>query len=83
MPTENTFDRATQVVRLTPAEAAKYARRASITIYRALEAGKLHGSQAKAGGRWNIRPECLEAWLDNEPCIHKRKAPRSTALRLA
>lgn len=40
------------------------------TIQLACASGELHGSQRKAGGRWRIHRECLDAWLAKEPCAH-------------
>lgn len=56
---------------LTAPEAAQASRRHPVTIRKALEAGELHGSQRKKGGRWSIRQACLDAWIDNLPCEHK------------
>ncbi|WP_371130839.1 helix-turn-helix domain-containing protein [Arthrobacter sp. SDTb3-6] len=57
--------------RLTTAEAAVVARRHPVTVRRALEGGELHGQQSKAGGRWLIRAECLDAWMDGVKCVHQ------------
>jgi hypothetical protein len=57
--------------RLTVADAAVVGQRHPVTIRRALEVGDLHGTQRKKGGRWLIKPECLEAWIDQEPCAHQ------------
>ncbi|XBH21587.1 hypothetical protein V5R04_15485 [Jonesiaceae bacterium BS-20] len=70
--------------RYSPAQAAKAASRAPITIYRALESGDLHGAQRKARGAWWIRQDCLDAWLDGEQCEHQLAATRPVShLRLA
>lgn len=43
------------------------------TIALALREGRLHGTQASGKrGAWRIRESCLDAWLDHEPCPHKR-----------
>ena len=70
-------------MRYSPAQAAVVADRAPITIYRALESGSLHGTQQANRGRWSIRPECLDAWLDGEPCAHKAKVAPLRRLRIA
>lgn len=57
-------------LRLNTAQAAEYADCHVNTVQRALEAGELHGGQRKPGGRWSIRRECLDAWLDGETCEH-------------
>lgn len=57
--------------RLTTAEAAALSRRHPVTVRRALEDGKLHGAQSMAGGRWLIREECLDAWIDGVKCEHQ------------
>lgn len=59
--------------RLTPKELAAQAGRNYFTVVRALEDGTLHGAQRVKGGRWLIRTECAEAWLDGETCHHKRR----------
>lgn len=58
--------------RLTPAQAATVAQRSTDTIYTALEDGTLHGSQRCKRGRWSIRPECLDAYLDAVECEHQK-----------
>lgn len=57
--------------RLNTAEAAAISRRHLVTVRRALEDGKLHGTQSMAGGRWLIREECLDAWIDGVKCEHQ------------
>lgn len=57
--------------RLTVDEAAQAARRHPVTLYRALESGRLHGAQNVKGGRWLIRETCLDAWLEGHPCEHR------------
>jgi excisionase family DNA binding protein len=61
-------------LRFSTAQAADYASKHVETIRRALEAGELHGGQRKVGGRWSIRRECLDAYLDGESCQHQRVA---------
>ncbi|SEE25019.1 Helix-turn-helix domain-containing protein [Arthrobacter alpinus] len=56
--------------RLNPAEAAEISRRHPVTVRRALIAEQLHGSQSGPGGRWLIREECLDAWIDGVKCEH-------------
>lgn len=60
--------------RLTVNEAAAAARKHPVTIRRALEGAVLHGTQQVVGGRWTIRAECLDAWLDGAKCAHRRGA---------
>lgn len=57
--------------RLNVKQAAEIAQRSEWTIYQALESATLHGTQRVKGGRWSIRPGCLDAWLDNRPCEHQ------------
>jgi hypothetical protein len=45
-----------------------------MTILKALDAGELHGGQRKKHGRWSIRAECLDAWLDGAKCEHQTQA---------
>lgn len=61
--------------RLTVPEAAAAARRHPKTIRNAVEAGDLHGSQRVTGGRWLIREECLDAYLEGAPCPHQNVTP--------
>jgi hypothetical protein len=64
--------------KLTVAETAVIAKRAEITIRRALEAGTLHGFQQMRGGKWSISETCLEAWLEGRKCEHRSNV---TAIR--
>lgn len=66
--------------RLTVAAAAEVACVHKITLYRALEGKELHGEQRAKGGRWTIRPECLDAWLDRKKCEHQIAAAAVTNL---
>lgn len=66
--------------RLTVAAAAEMACVHKITLYRALEGAELHGEQRAKGGRWTIRPECLDAWLDRKKCEHQAAAAAVTSL---
>lgn len=58
-------------LRFNVEQAAEYADRHRDTIRRACEAGALHGGQRTKGGRWSIRRECLDAWLDGDQCAHQ------------
>lgn len=58
-------------LRFNTGQAAEYAGLHSSTVLRALEAGELHGGQRKEKGRWSIRAECLDAWLDGVECEHQ------------
>jgi hypothetical protein len=51
-------------------QAGQYGDRHPVTVRRALESGQLHGGQAKAGGRWRIHRNCLDAWLLGTQCPH-------------
>ena len=42
------------------------------TVRKACEAGELHGTQRKTGGRWRINHECLDAWAGGEVCAHEK-----------
>lgn len=57
--------------RLTVAEVATATRRHPVTVRRALEDQTLHGTQRVKGGRWSVKPECAEAWVDGVPCEHR------------
>jgi excisionase family DNA binding protein len=54
------------------AQAAEYAGRHPVTIRAALEAGELHGTQRKRGGRWRMHVACLDAWLGGVECEHQK-----------
>lgn len=56
---------------LTVDQAATEAHRHRVTLWRALESGQLHGSQRGKRGRWLIRPECLDAWIEHRACEHQ------------
>jgi excisionase family DNA binding protein len=56
------------------AQAAEYAGKHVDTIRKACESGELHGGQRTKNGRWAIRRECLDAWLDAKPCEHQKAA---------
>lgn len=51
------------------------------TIRRALRSGELHGSQQKKSGTWKMRPACVEAWVDKEPCEHQGPAREPVSLQ--
>lgn len=59
-------------LRFNTAQAAQYATCHVDTVRRALESGELHGGQRKAKGRWSIRIECLDAWIEGAECEHQR-----------
>lgn len=69
-------------LRFNTTQAADFAGCHRQTILRALESGDLHGGQRldretgrpKKNGRWSIRRECLEAYLDGSPCPHQEAA---------
>ena len=71
--------------RLSVVQAAALAGCHIETIREALRAAELHGTQRVKGGTWRIRPECLDAWMDSEPCEHQStRAPvRLAAYRRA
>lgn len=56
------------------AQAAEYAGYHLQTVRKAAEAGELHGSQRKAGGRWRFHVTCLDAWLSGAQCKHQKEA---------
>ena len=53
--------------RLTVLQAAAIAQCTPDTIRLALQSGALVGHQRVKGGRWLIKPEALEAWMDGVP----------------
>lgn len=57
--------------RLTVAEVAEAVRRHPVTVRKALEAGQLHGAQSVKGGRWTVREDCAEAWVEGDKCPHQ------------
>lgn len=66
--------------RLTVAEVVGLSRKHVTTVHRALEDGRLHGTQQVKGGRWTVRAGCLDAWLDGIPCEHQRPAATVTPI---
>lgn len=56
------------------AQAAEHVGKHPATVLKALEAGELEGHQRKAGGRWSIHVDCLDAWAGGEPCPRHSKA---------
>ena len=60
-----------RLLRVNTAQAAGYSGKHVDTIRRALESGELHGGQRRKHGRWSIRIECLDAWLDGSECAHQ------------
>lgn len=54
----------------TPNEAALATKRHPETVTAALRDGELHGTQPKKNGRWLIREECLDPWIEGVPCVH-------------
>lgn len=60
-------------LRFSTTQAAEYGNCHRSTIVRALEAGELHGGQRKPKGRWSIRRDCLDAWLDGHDCEHQQR----------
>lgn len=59
------------IPRLTVEQAAVAARRHPKTILKALADGDLHGVQRMKGGRWIVRQDCLDSWMDGAPCAHQ------------
>lgn len=57
-------------LRFNTAQAAEYAGCHVDTIRKACESGELHGGQRTKNGRWSVRRECLDAWLDGARCEH-------------
>lgn len=68
---------------LTAPEAATESRRHPVTVRKALEAGDLHGFQSGKGGRWSIKPECLEAWVEKRLCAHHSNVTQISGKRSA
>jgi hypothetical protein len=62
--------------RLNVAQVAATSQRHPVTVRLDLEAGKLHGSQSVKGGRWLVRVECLDAFLDGVKCEHQAAAAK-------
>lgn len=61
---------ADELIWLDTSQAAARAGRHDVTVRRALEAKQLHGGQPKAGARWRIHRDCLDAWVLGVPCPH-------------
>jgi len=68
---------------LSVAQVAEATDRHIITVYRALECGELHGHQRKRGGRWQIHPDAVDAWVQGMSgeaacgCIRLRPVKRT------
>lgn len=62
---------------LSTRQVAEHANRHEVTVRRALEAGNLHGGQAKARGSWRVHIDCVDAWLLGQPCPHRASGLRS------
>lgn len=58
---------------MNTAQAAEHVGRHEQTIRKAAEAGELHGTQRKAGGRWRFHVSCVDAWVLGDECVHVRK----------
>jgi hypothetical protein len=56
---------------LTVDESAAIAKVHFHTITNALRDTTLHGTQRVRRGKWTVRRDCLESWLEKEPCPHK------------
>lgn len=56
---------------LNTTQAAEHAGCHRDTAIKALEAGELHGTQRKKGGRWRIHVDCLDSWCAGEKCRHQ------------
>jgi hypothetical protein len=54
-------------------DAAVVTGRHPVTLRRALKAGELHGHQLRKRGRWTLERQCLLAWMNGDPCVHKHK----------
>jgi len=50
--------------RLTVREAAAYAKRSEDWILKACQSGALFATQRVKGGKWSIREESVDHWLD-------------------
>jgi len=61
-------------LRFNTAQAADFVGCHPQTIRKALEAGELHGGQRKTKGRWSVRRDCLEAWVEGAECEHQRES---------
>lgn len=53
--------------RLTVKEAADYAKRSPDWVLKACQSGALFATQRVKGGKWSIREESIDHWLDGTP----------------
>ena len=53
------------------------------TIRDALRAGDLHGVQRVKGGRWRMRAECIDAWIEGVRCAHHTRSNVTPFRRVA
>jgi Helix-turn-helix domain len=58
---------------LSVLEAASIARLHPQTVSDALRLNQLHGTQRTLKGKWTIRRDCLEAWIEGSPCEHQTR----------
>lgn len=65
---------------LTPNEVALFTRRHPETVTLALRDGTLHGYQPKKNGRWLVRQDCMEAWIEGTKCPHVAQDAAAAAL---
>lgn len=66
-----------ELIWLSTGQAASRTGRHEVTVRKALEAGDLHGGQAKSRGRWRTHRDCVDAWALGEPCPHQVAAKAS------
>jgi excisionase family DNA binding protein len=65
---------------LTVKEATERTARHRDTVTTALRTGDLHGVQRSKHGHWRIHTDCLEAWVEVEPCEHQTEAGKQRAM---
>lgn len=58
---------------LDVADCATESKKHPVTIRKALELGTLHGFQNARGGRWSVKPACLEAFVEGRLCEHQQQ----------
>lgn len=65
---------------LTVNEVAAFMRVSTKTVRRAIAAGHLEASQVSQGrGRWRVRPEAIDAWMELRSTRHQALRPLTDA----
>lgn len=64
---------------MTLPEVQAYARSGRVELLAALADGSLRGHQRKAGGRWRVHRDDVDAWLRSEPAAPLPKTRKAAS----